>query len=146
MIGGPGSFPGYELGEIRADDYWSASGSYLRKVKDIMSIRGQALYAGLRLEGGETFDLIRPADDGRLLRGVGLSDRPHAGRPADRGHRRHQQRFLDLMARRRAARSATARSWSAASSVEAGLKCGTRRPTSHPCQIRSPPIDQKPAR
>ncbi|MDH5273524.1 MAG: patatin-like phospholipase family protein, partial [Gammaproteobacteria bacterium] len=54
MLGGPGSFPGYELGELRLTDYWTASGSYLWKIKDIMRIRGQALYAGLRLEAGET--------------------------------------------------------------------------------------------
>ena len=44
MLGGPGSFPGFELGELRLTDYWTASGSYLWKIKDIMSIRGQALY------------------------------------------------------------------------------------------------------
>ena len=55
MLGGPGSFPGYELGELRLTDYWTASGSYLWKVKDIMSIRGQALYAGVRLEAGQAF-------------------------------------------------------------------------------------------
>jgi hypothetical protein len=51
MLGGPGSFPGFELGELRVTDYWTASGSYLWKIKDIMSIRGQALYAGMRLDG-----------------------------------------------------------------------------------------------
>ena len=55
MLGGPGSFPGFELGELRLTDYWTASGSYLWKIKDIMRIRGQALYAGLRLEAGEAF-------------------------------------------------------------------------------------------
>jgi NTE family protein len=55
MLGGPGSFPGYELGELRLTDYWTASGSYNWKIKDIMSIRGQALYAGLRLEAGQAF-------------------------------------------------------------------------------------------
>ena len=55
MLGGPGSFPGYELGELRLTDYWTASGSYLWKIKDIMTIRGQALYAGLRLEAGQVF-------------------------------------------------------------------------------------------
>jgi len=54
-LGGPGSFPGFELGELRVTDYWTASGSYLWKIKDIMSIRGQALYAGVRLTGGQVF-------------------------------------------------------------------------------------------
>jgi len=62
MLGGPGSFPGYELGELRLTDYWTASGSYLWKIKDIMSIRGQALYAGVRLEAGQVF--------GRLESGI----------------------------------------------------------------------------
>jgi NTE family protein len=52
MLGGPGSFPGFELGELRLTDYGTASGSYLWKIKDIMSIRGQALYAGVRLSAG----------------------------------------------------------------------------------------------
>jgi len=55
MLGGPGSFPGFELGELRVTDYWTASGSYLWKIKDIMSIRGQALYAGVRLQVGQAF-------------------------------------------------------------------------------------------
>ena len=62
MLGGPGSFPGFELGELRLTDYWTASGSYLWKIKDIMSIRGQALYAGVRLEAGQMF--------GRLESGI----------------------------------------------------------------------------
>ena len=41
-----------------------SDGSYLWKVKDIMSIRGQALYAGLRLEAGETFDQFDGVDEG----------------------------------------------------------------------------------
>lgn len=55
MLGGPGSLPGFELGELRVTDYWTAGGSYLWKIKDIMSIRGQALYAGVRLTAGQVF-------------------------------------------------------------------------------------------
>jgi outer membrane protein assembly factor BamA len=52
-LGGPGSFPGLPLNSLRATDYWTLNGNYLWKLKDIQSIRGQALYAGLRLETGE---------------------------------------------------------------------------------------------
>jgi NTE family protein len=69
MIGGPGSFPGYELGELRAGSYWIASGSYLWKVKDIMSIRGQALYAGLRLQAGRVYDRFDLVDEGDVYGG-----------------------------------------------------------------------------
>ena len=86
MLGGPGSFPGFELGELRLTDYWTASGSYLWKIKDIMSIRGQALYAGLRLNAGQTFgrleDLVLPGfDDDDFIYGgsLYLTGRTQAG-------------------------------------------------------------------
>ena len=66
MIGGPGSFPGYELSEIRAEDYWIAAGSYLWQIKEIMSIRGQALYAGVRVQAGETLRRLDEVDDNRI--------------------------------------------------------------------------------
>jgi NTE family protein len=86
MLGGPGSFPGFELGELRLTDYWTASGSYLWKVKDIMTIRGQALYAGLRLEAGQIFGRLESEispdfDDEEMIYGgsVYLAGRTQAG-------------------------------------------------------------------
>ncbi|MBP6106459.1 MAG: patatin-like phospholipase family protein, partial [Steroidobacteraceae bacterium] len=86
MLGGPGSFPGFELGELRLTDYWTASGSYLWKFKDLMSIRGQALYAGVRLEAGQVFgrleQLVSPAfDDDEMIYGgsLYLTGRTQAG-------------------------------------------------------------------
>ncbi|MBB6095181.1 NTE family protein [Povalibacter uvarum] len=61
-LGGPGSFPGLELGELRVGGYWTAGTSYLWNVKDLMSIRNLALYAGVRVAGGAVYDRI---DDGR---------------------------------------------------------------------------------
>ena len=77
MLGGPGSFPGYELGELRVTDYWTASGSYLWKFKDIMSIRGQALYAGVRLEAGQALGRLESTvlpnfDDSEMIYGGSL--------------------------------------------------------------------------
>ncbi len=57
-LGGPGSFPGYELGELRADSYWTVGTGYNWKIKDTLAIRGQALYAGIRLEAGAIYDRI----------------------------------------------------------------------------------------
>jgi NTE family protein len=68
-IGGPGSFPGFELGEIRSDEYWTASGSYLWKIRDIQSIRGQALYAGLRLQAGQTYERLDGVDEDTMYGG-----------------------------------------------------------------------------
>jgi NTE family protein len=62
-LGGPGSFPGLELGELRVGDYWTASTSYLWKFKELQTIRNQALYAGVRLMAGEVFDRVDLVDD-----------------------------------------------------------------------------------
>ena len=80
MLGGPGSFPGYELGELRASAYWSAASSYLWKLTDIMSLRGQALYAGVRLQVAQTYDRIDLIDDGEVYGGsVYITGRTQAG-------------------------------------------------------------------
>jgi NTE family protein len=64
-LGGPSGFPGFEHGELRTTGYWTASGSYLFKVKDILSLRGQALYLGARLQAGEVNGRL-VADEGGL--------------------------------------------------------------------------------
>ena len=80
MLGGPGSFPGYELGELRSEDYWTASGSYLWKMTDIMSLRGQALYAGVRLQVGQTYDRLDFVDEGEVYGGsIFITGRTQAG-------------------------------------------------------------------
>jgi NTE family protein len=80
MLGGPGSFPGYELGELRASAYWSAAGSYLWKLADIVSLRGQALYAGVRLQVAQTYDRLDLVDDGEVYGGsVYITGRTQAG-------------------------------------------------------------------
>jgi NTE family protein len=65
-VGGPGSFPGFELGEMRVSGYWTVDTSYLWKVKDVLPIRNHALYAGLRFTTGATYDRIDSADDGDI--------------------------------------------------------------------------------
>ena len=50
-LGGPGSFPGFELGELRVDGYWTIGTSYLWKVKEVLPIRNLALYAGRIVAG-----------------------------------------------------------------------------------------------
>jgi NTE family protein len=52
-LGGPVSFPGLSIGELRGTSYWSAQASYLHKVADISSLFGQSLYAGLALTAGD---------------------------------------------------------------------------------------------
>ena len=57
-LGGPGSFPGLELGELRVGSYWTASTGYRWKFKDIMTLRNQAWYLGVQLMAGAVHDRI----------------------------------------------------------------------------------------
>jgi NTE family protein len=57
-LGGPGSFPGLEVGELRVSDYWTLGTSYLWKLKDVSTIRNRALYVGVRVAAGDINNLI----------------------------------------------------------------------------------------
>ena len=79
-LGGPASFPGLELGELRVDAYWTLGTSYLWKVKDVLPIRNLALYAGVQLVGGSIYDRIDDGDDGDIYGGsVFLTGRTMVG-------------------------------------------------------------------
>ena len=58
QLGGIRTFPGLQRGELRGSSYWFAGSSYYWKIGDIQSLFGQALYAGLRLQGGRMGDRI----------------------------------------------------------------------------------------
>jgi outer membrane protein assembly factor BamA len=53
VLGGPISFPGFNLGELRGEDYWLASTMYMRKIADLSNLFGQALYAGFAVTAGD---------------------------------------------------------------------------------------------
>lgn len=63
VLGGPLSFPGFRIGELRGTDYWTGSVSYLRKIADISQLFGHALYLGIQLGAGE-MQGIAPLDTG----------------------------------------------------------------------------------
>jgi outer membrane translocation and assembly module TamA len=65
-LGGPVSLPGYQLYELRAAAYWTISGSYLWQIKDLFSLRGQALYAGLRLQDSKAYDTLDSKNRGQI--------------------------------------------------------------------------------
>jgi NTE family protein len=45
-VGGPRSFPGLGLGELRGTSYWAGAAAYLHKIGDINTLFGQSLYFG----------------------------------------------------------------------------------------------------
>ncbi len=65
-LGGPVSLPGYELYQLRAGAYWTVNASYLWQIKNISPLRGQALYAGLRLQDTEAYDAFYSTDHGQI--------------------------------------------------------------------------------
>ena len=59
LLGGPLSFPGFGIGELRGQGYWLTSAAYMRKIADISDLFGQALYLGAMATAGamnEQFD------------------------------------------------------------------------------------------
>lgn len=66
VLGGPLSFPGYNAGELRASSYWTLSSSYLWKLADILSLRGQTLYGGLLLQTGQVYQRLDGVQSGQI--------------------------------------------------------------------------------
>jgi len=52
-LGGPVSFPGLSIGELRGTSYWNAQATYLHKIVDINPLFGQSVYTGFSLTAGE---------------------------------------------------------------------------------------------
>jgi NTE family protein len=61
-LGGPQSFPGFELNEMRVGGYWNLGTSYLWNVKDMLPVRNLALYAGVGVVGGAVYDRFDQSD------------------------------------------------------------------------------------
>ena len=52
-LGGPVSFPGLSIGELRGNSYWTAQAGYLHKIGDINPVFGQSVFAGVMLSAGD---------------------------------------------------------------------------------------------
>jgi len=59
-LGGPHSFPGLGLGQLRGTSYWAGSVAYLHKIADISALFGQAVYFGAEFTAA---DMSGRADD-----------------------------------------------------------------------------------
>jgi NTE family protein len=68
-LGGPGSFPGLEVGELRVRGYWTAGTSYLWKVRDVLPVRNLALYLGARIAGGAVYERVDEGETGEIYGG-----------------------------------------------------------------------------
>lgn len=66
QLGGISSFPGLQRGELRGDEYWLGSVTYLWKLAELQALFGQAIYAGLGLQGGRMSGRVDGVSDGAL--------------------------------------------------------------------------------
>jgi len=55
-LGGPRTLAGYQFDEIRVESYWLAQGSFLWRIKDLVTIKNQALFAGFSVYGAGLYD------------------------------------------------------------------------------------------
>jgi len=66
LIGGIRSFPGLQINELRGTSYWVVGANYRQKVAEILSLFGQSLYAGLRVQAGRVGERRDGIQDGAL--------------------------------------------------------------------------------
>ena len=60
------SFPGYQDDELRVGSYWTASGTFLWRLKDLLAIKNQSLFAGLALQTGRLYQRLDSVPDGQI--------------------------------------------------------------------------------
>jgi len=78
-VGGVRSFPAFERGELRGEEYWSASATWLLKLADIQALFGQVFYGGFGLHAINMADRIDQVNEGTIF---GLSFTVGARTPA----------------------------------------------------------------
>ena len=70
LLGGPLSFPGFGIGELRGQGYWLTSAAYMRKIADISNLFGQALYLGAMATAGAMNQQFDYPGDGTMYSGA----------------------------------------------------------------------------
>ncbi len=65
-LGGPRTLAGYQFDEIRVESYWLAQGSFLWRIKDLATIKNQALYAGFSVYAAGLYDSFDGAEDDQV--------------------------------------------------------------------------------
>ena len=70
QLGGPVSFPGFAIGELRGEGFWTVSTTYLKRVAEISTLFDQALYVGATLTAGAMDDQFDYPGAGVLYSGA----------------------------------------------------------------------------
>jgi NTE family protein len=67
QVGGIRSFPALSRGELRGEDYWSGSATWLLEVGDSRALFGQMFFAGLGLQAVNVSEQLDGVDEGTIL-------------------------------------------------------------------------------
>jgi NTE family protein len=65
-LGGPRTMPAYQVDELRADEYWLADVNILWRIADLLTVRDQAIYAGVGLQAAGLYDRVDLVPDGEI--------------------------------------------------------------------------------
>lgn len=57
-LGGPRTLPAYAYDELRVGEYWLAQATFLWKLKDLVSVKNQAIYGGFGLQAAGLYDRV----------------------------------------------------------------------------------------
>jgi NTE family protein len=68
-LGGVGELAGFQFEELRGHEYAYGRAAYLRKITDLQTVLGQALYAGLSVEAGNMYGRVDGAPASGLILG-----------------------------------------------------------------------------
>lgn len=63
-LGGAGTLPAYQHDELRVREYWLANTNFLWRLKDLVPVKNQVIYAGLGLQAAGLYERVDPVEDG----------------------------------------------------------------------------------
>jgi NTE family protein len=70
-LGGPRTLPAFSYDELRARDYWLAQASFLWRLKDLVPVKSQAIYAGFGLQAAGLYDRVDLVEDDEIYGAAG---------------------------------------------------------------------------
>ena len=65
-LGGPRSFPAYQLDEVRARGYWLADASVVWRLLELSALKNQAIYGGFGLQALGVYDRVDRVEDDEI--------------------------------------------------------------------------------
>ncbi len=65
-LGGPRTLPAFSHDELRVGQYWLAQASFLWRLKELSTVKDQAIYGGFGLQAAGLYDRVDPVPDDEI--------------------------------------------------------------------------------